>query len=132
MSDSRVDTHHVTWKVLTHHTLPRSFYFPLTMVLYTRNLKYRTLQVHNLGIIFLYLLCHSIIKLYFCKSFLTTFFIFSLSNIYIYIYVCVCVCVCVWCLQNFRITISTAYIIISKKAPFFGHVSSENSVTKTS
>ena len=40
--------------------------------------------------------------------------------------VCVCgvrVCVCVlWYIQHFKIALSRAYIVSSKKGPFFGHV----------
>ena len=35
-----------------------------------------------------------------------------------------------WYLQNFRIALSRAYIISSKKRTFFGPISSENSMTK--
>ena len=54
----------------------------------------------------------------------------NINDIYIYIYiyvcvrarVCVCVCVCVknlWYVQNFRIALSRAHIVCSKKGPYF-------------
>ena len=42
--------------------------------------------------------------------------------VYIYIYIYICI---LWYVQNFRITLSSAYIVSSKKGHFCRQVSSE-------